>query len=144
MDYCALSALIQKESSFNKLAVSFPPPNNVNTSASPPSYGLTFGGNGHAIGLTQILIKGGSTRDGGEFGFKKALTVQDLIDPETSISAGAYYFGKFVQSNKNNLRIAYDDYQSGPGDTGAPGKPDSDPKTLDRYMQIYNSCKKRG
>jgi hypothetical protein len=139
LDYCALSALIQKESTFNTLIVSNPPPNTVNTSAgSPPSYNVSFASTGHGIGLGQVYIyPGQSSRPGGEFGFTKALTVQDLIVPDTGIRAGAYFFGKLVKERKNNLREAYDDYQAGRGGN-------SDPSTLDKYIQIYNACKLRG
>lgn len=137
LEYCALSALLQKESSFNKLIVSNPPPNTVNTGiGSPPSYNVTFS-TGHGIGLTQVYIYPGKTsRPGGEFGMSKALTVQDLIDPDTSINAGSFFFGKLVKERKNNLREAYDDYQAGRGGN-------SDPATLSKYIDMYTSCKAR-
>ncbi len=136
--YCTLSALLQKESSFNKLNVSNPPPSKVDTSASPPSYNVSFAGSGHGIGLSQVYIYPGQTsRPGGEFGFSKALTVQDLIDPDTSINAGSYFFAKVVKERRGNLREAYDDYQAGRGGN-------SDPKTLDKYIEMYNACKLRG
>ncbi len=144
MEYCALSALIEKESSFNTLNVSNPPPNKVDTSSgSPPSYNVTHSV-GHGIGLGQVYIFPGNTsRDGGEFGMPgKKLTVKDLIVPETGISAGAYFFGKLVKKNNGALDKAYDDYQSGAKDT-RPGY-DSDPATIRKYMEIYNKCKLRG
>lgn len=135
--YCALSALLQKESSFNKLNVSNPPPRTVDTSASPPSYNVSFANSGHGIGLSQVYIYPGKTsRPGGEFGFSKALTVQDLIDPDTSINAGSYFFAKVVKERRGDLREAYDDYQAGRGGN-------SDPKTLDKYLEMYNACKLR-
>lgn len=150
MEYCALSALIQKESTFNRLARSNPP-GSINESAGPPTYGQSFS-DFHAIGLTQITIypksRGGWVGDiparssPNDFG-KSPLTLEMLLNAETNISAGAHYFGKLIRANRNNLYIAYDDFQSGPGDTGAPGKPDSDPKTLDKYMDMYNACKLR-
>ncbi len=137
LSYCALSALIQKESSFIYNNVSNPPPSRVDVnSGSPPSYNVTFT-TGHGIGLTQVYIYPGQTsRPGGEFGFSKALTVQDLINPDTSISAGAHFFGTLVRERRNNLREAYDDYQAGRGGN-------SDPKTLDKYMDMYNACQLR-
>jgi hypothetical protein len=137
LEYCALSALIQKESTFIYNNVSNPPPDRVNTSiGSPPSYNVTFS-SGHGIGLTQVYIyPGNSSRPGGEFGFSKPLTVQDLINPETSISAGAHFFGTLVRERRNNLRQAYDDYQAGRGGN-------SDPATLDKYMDMYAACKRR-
>lgn len=138
LKYCMLSALIQKESTFNRLIVSNPPPNQVDPNGTPPSYNVSFASSGHGIGLTQVYIYPKTTsRSGSEFGISGQLTVKDLIDPETSIKAGAYFFGKLVKERKNNLREAYDDYQAGRGGN-------SNPKTLDKYLDMYNSCEKRG
>jgi hypothetical protein len=150
LEYCHLSALMQKESTYNRYARSNPP-GSINPSNRPPTYGQSFDVY-HAIGLTQITIypkaKGGWVGDTparsslSNFG-KSPLTLEMLLDPETNISAGAKYFGQLYRNAKNNYYIAYDDFQSGPGDTGAPGKPDSDPKTLDKIVQLYTACKKR-
>lgn len=149
LDYCGLSALIQKESSFRRL-VSSHPETIVNESSGPPSYNLSFNVF-HAIGLTQITIypksSGGWVGDTParsaptNFG-KSPLTFQMLLDPETNISAGAKYFGRLYAKNKQNLRSTYDDFQSGEGDT-RPGD-DSDPATLNLFMDMYSACLKRG
>lgn len=148
--YCALSALIQKESSFRRLVMSNPEAM-INEQAGPPTYGVSFS-KFHAIGLTQITIypktKGGwvgdtPARSSAENFGKSPLTLQMLLDPETNISAGAKYFGKLYAKNKQNLRATYDDFQSGEGDT-KPGREDSDPATLTKYMNMYDACERRG
>lgn len=148
IEYCALSALIQKESTFNRYARSNPA-GSIDPSKGPPTYNQSFDVY-HAIGLTQITIypkgKGGWVGDTparsskADFG-KSPLTLEMLLDPETNISAGGYFFAKLVKKNNGNLRSAYDDFQSGAGDT-RPGD-DSDPKTLNKYMDMYNACKRR-
>ncbi|HEX3095976.1 MAG TPA: transglycosylase SLT domain-containing protein [Patescibacteria group bacterium] len=134
LEYCALSALMQKESSFDYLVVSNPPPHDVDTSVgSPPSYNVTSA-QGHGIGLTQIYIYPGQTsRPGGEFGFNKNLTVQDLIDPETNISAGAHLFATKMRLKNNNLKEAYRAYTGGYGDS-----------IVNVVVDMYTACKARG
>lgn len=160
LQYCHLSALIEKESSWIYNNVSNGPPHRVDLTNTSKYYGLVYtrgGIPGHGIGLGQVFIYGPPphrswtnsntpSRDGKEFGFNKALTVEDLIKPEIGIQAMAYFFGKLVNDprNKDNLRLAYDDYQSGAGDSAPPGRPDSQPETLDKYMRIYEACKRRG
>jgi hypothetical protein len=146
IEYCALSALMQKESSFNYLAVSNGPPSNVNTSASPPTYGLNFESVGHGIGLIQIYIyerrRGASTgwvngvpaRAGAGFGFTTPLYVKDLIDPDTNVKAGSFLWAKNIKDNNNNLYEAYRDYQG----------PSSAPATLQKLVDMYAACKARG
>ena len=146
IEYCALSALMQKESSFNYLAVSNGPPNTVNTSASPPTYGISFESKGHGIGLIQIYIyeraRGARTgwvgntpaRAGAGFGFNTPLYVKDLIDPDTNVKAGSFLWAKNIRDNNNNLYEAYRDYQG----------PASAPATLQKLVDMYTACKARG
>lgn len=146
IEYCQLSALMQKESGYNYLAVSNPPPNNVNTSASPPTYGINFESVGHGIGLIQIYIyerrRGTSTgwvngvpaRAGAGFGFDRPLYVKDLIDPDTNVRAGSFLWAKNIRDNNGNLYEAYRDYQ-GPASASA---------TLQKLVEMYNACKLRG
>jgi len=145
IEYCALSALLQKESSYNNLIVSNAPPNMVDIATSPPTYNVNFERIGHGIGLTQVYIyerargsrsgwaNGVPARSGGEFGFSKPLYVKDLIDPEISIQAGSYYWANLIRRNNGNLYEAYRDYQG----------PASKEATLRAYMDMYNACKLR-
>jgi hypothetical protein len=117
IDFCALNALLDLESSGIYNNVSNGPPSRVDPNHSDKkSYGLPFtraakGSSvvGHGIGLGQIFIygpppNGGAsgrwspagtpTRPGAGFGSSKPLTITDLINPETNISAAAYHFAK--------------------------------------------------
>ncbi len=135
MEYCKLSALLRKESSFIYNNVSNPPPGRVETSSgSPPSYNVSFASSGHGIGLGQIYIYQGQTsRPGGEFGISSPLYVKDLIDPETNIKAASYLWANDLQRANNDIRAAYRLYQG----------PKSAQSTLDALLQMYTECKTR-
>jgi hypothetical protein len=134
---------MEKESSFEHLAVSNSPPRYVDTNSSPPIYNISFETIGHGIGLTQIYIyerkrgkawvNGVPAREGAPFGFDRPLYVTDLIDPEINVKAGSHYFANLVEHNNGNLYEAYRGYQ---------GK-NSLTSTLDKYMEMYNRCKTR-
>lgn len=152
MKYCHLSALIDKESSFIYNNVSNGPPNRVDPNhADKKFYGLPFtraaagqsqNQRGHGIGLGQVFIwgppdqwraKGWSdastpSRDGKEFGFNKSLTITDLIDPETSISAAAFFFKKKLDANGGDVQKAYNAYYG----AAAPN-----------ILKKYNACELR-
>lgn len=146
IEYCALSALMQKESSFNYLIVSNAPPREVDPNSSPPTYNISFETIGHGIGLTQIYIyerrRGTSTgwtngvpaRAGREFGFSRPLYVQDLINPDLNVQAGSYLWSTDIKRANGNLYEAYRFYQ---GSASAPA-------TLRALVDMYNACKARG
>jgi hypothetical protein len=147
IEYCKLSALMRKESSFIYNNVSNAPPTRVDVSASPPTYNITnFDSNYHAIGLTQITIyerrrgltsgwtNGVPARAGAEFGHAGPLYVKDLIDPETNIAAGSFLWAHDLNLKNNDIREAYRLYQ---GSASAQS-------TLDALLQMYNECKARG
>lgn len=117
IDFCALNALLDLESSGIYNNVSNGPPNRVDPNHPDKKfYGLPFtrtakGSSlrGHGIGLGQIFIygppptgsdgdrwspQGTPSRPGGQFGFDRPLTITDLINPETNISAAAYHFAR--------------------------------------------------
>ncbi len=147
MDYCSLSALMQKESTFNYLSVSNGPPKLVDVnSANKQTYNITdFDSKYHAIGLTQVTIyekrrglttgwtNGVPARGGKEFGVNKPLYVTDLINPEFSIQVGAYFWAAKMKQAKGDPYEAYRFYQ-GLG---------SETSTLNRYLEMYTSCKRR-
>jgi hypothetical protein len=147
IEYCALSALMEKESSYDNLAVSNGPPRYVDpNNPNKQVYNITdFDNKYHAIGLLQITIyekrrglKNGWTngvpaREGAPFGFDRPLYVTDLIDPEINVKAGSHYFANLIEHNNGNLYEAYRGYQ---------GK-NSLTSTLDKYIEMYNRCKTR-
>ncbi|HEX3099779.1 MAG TPA: transglycosylase SLT domain-containing protein [Patescibacteria group bacterium] len=131
IEYCQLSALIEKESSWIYNNVSNPPPSRVDVNAGPPNYNITT--TAHGIGLTQIYIFSGFTRDGGEFGFNRPLTIQDMITPDTSIKAGAHLWATDLKKSGNDMAAAYYKYQG----------PKSAPATITALLGMYNLCKLR-
>ncbi len=152
VDYCALEALMRKESGGDRYAYStvyYPgakvgPSGSINPSNSPPYYGLSFTGQGHAIGLLQIFVyndgkewqdKNTPSRNGQGFGFPgKYLTIQDLIDENTNIKAGTGYYINLLKQYTDPA-LAYAHYQ---------GNPDKvDPATLTRFTEYYKTCKTR-
>lgn len=157
LEYCALSALINKESTFQQnIASNFGKPGGIGNvdvnSANKKFYNLTFtyaypGSSqiGHGVGLTQVFIYGPPSRPmdpwqdsstpsrkGQAFGFNRFLTVTDLINPDTSISAGAYYFGQLYKKKNNNLLEAYRAYTGGHENTA-----------LRKMVGYYDACKAR-
>lgn len=132
IDPCALYALVELESGGNHLIVSNGPPGRVDPNHSDKKfYGLPFtraakGSSlrGHGIGLGQIYIYGpppnGSdgdrwaeanypSRPGAGFGFSKALTITDLIDPNTNLKAAAHHF-KQKLGGSNDYAAGYAKY----------------------------------
>lgn len=157
LEYCALSALIQKESTFKQYTVSnFGKPGGIGNvdvnSANKKFYNLTFtyaypGSSqiGHGIGLTQVFIYGPPSRPidpwqdsstpsrkGAGFGVNGFLTVTDLINPEKSISAGAYFFGNLYKKSNSNLFEAYKRYTGG-----------HENAALRKMVGYYDACKAR-
>jgi hypothetical protein len=155
VEYCALEALMRKESAGNRYSYStvyysgtrnlgVGPSGTINPNSSPPYYGLSFSGQGHAIGLLQIMIYNDGrdwvnsstpSRAGGGFGFSRHLTITDLIDPAINIQAGTHYYINFLKQGGDPVR-AYDQYQAGP-------RGGSDPRTLSKFRDYYNECKAR-
>lgn len=147
IEYCALSALMQKESSYNFLIVSNGPPREVDPkSSNKQTYNITdFDSKYHAIGLTQITIyerrrgltsgwtNGVPARSGAEFGFSRPLYVTDLINPETNIAAGSKLFATDIAKKNGNLYEAYRLYQ---GLASAES-------TLQAFQDMYTACKAR-
>ena len=127
IEFCALNALLDLESSGIYNNVSNGPPNRVEPNhADKKFYGLPFtraaaGSSikGHGIGLGQVFIygppgnsgwadKSTPSRAGKEFGFSKPLTITDLIDPDTAIKAAAYHFAQVKLPHHNgNYANAY-------------------------------------
>ncbi len=157
MEYCVLSALIQKESTFQQYTTSnFGKPGGIGNvdpnSSNKKFYNLTFtyaypGSSqiGHGIGLTQVFIYGPPSRPmdpwqdsstpsrkGQGFGFNRYLTVTDLINPDTSIKAGAYYFGQIMKRTNNNIFEAYKAYTGG-----------HENAALRKMVGYYDACKAR-
>ncbi len=144
LKYCAMSALIEQESHFSETVYSSPDYviRHVDLSKGPPSYGVVYN-TYHAIGLTQITIypknKGGWVGDtparSAQTSFGTSpLTMEMLLNPETNIKAGAFYFGKIFKKDQD-INKAYGHYFNGEG-SNAPAPVDLTKK--------YNACLLRG
>lgn len=127
IEFCALNALLELESSGIYNNVSNGPPDRVEPNHPDKKfYGLPFtkaatgsSVKGHGIGLGQIFIYGPPgnsgwadrstpSRAGKDFGSSKPLTITDLINPEINIKAAAYHFAKVkLPSHPGNYADAY-------------------------------------
>jgi hypothetical protein len=137
--YCALSALLSKESSYryNVASNGDAAGNSINidvNSSNKKFYNLSFlyhgaKGNdvGHGIGLGQIFIYGPPAQwkakgwpdsatparnDKANFGYAN-LTVTDLIDPDKNLDASSFYFAKLMKDHGNDIAAAYHSYSGG-------------------------------
>ncbi len=150
IEYCALEALVKKESGGRANIYSSRDGGIRYIDSNHPdkkTYGLNFNdGYGHGIGLIQVFIYSKPRADavwqdsqtpsrrGDGFGRPGGfLTVTDLINPETNLRAGTVLWATLIRRNNGDLKEAYRDYQG----------PTSAQATLDKLYDYYTECKQR-